>query len=825
MDFERAICRAYFYDYPLSTAIDAIKGNWNIKQYLKPLDLLLNMRMPSFTLGEIRQLKTKEQEYWQSKHPASALFVPMLRLADVCGSMLNLNTAEGYPEVRFEYLLKWRELTLLLGEDIPVCIFLANYDKTRAMRVEFLWSDTIGNDNDRINAFLKTHPKSDIHVHMDASSNAFDVGWIRRMNWRPWTSSMGYSKKDLEDKSMIEDDGTMELELNFCFQNHYGNYYADWVNLAAVIRYWMYRIVVDNVSPTPSDWNDILDAVDDKMRSLHLQNKIFFRIKSLRSLAPRALDVTHIHWDYAIEYHKADEACMQSPYMLLWGERKLIYSFMWMLLQRSDNAAKKFAPFFYLYLLIKTHSRKELIMTNGQIGLTNYQEYQNRLPVLSRDISELRHRFALQTSCGLSKKDYVEARVPFFDDDGFPDMITTDVLKVPLMGKITDQMSNDPRVGLVLTWSKPLYKKNFGLVNERLLQKRQLDRFLTNLYGKDHAKKYLPYVGIDIAGSDTKSRPYDFAHIIRYGKRMGFENFTYHIAEDFYDLADGLRAIDELLLHAEWNRKNRISHALALFTDAKQYYQKRHYKMVMPVHMMLDNYAWLLLWADRLKVTLPAKVRESMEEQVETLYIKFRTANNPAKLPMWNLRDYQQSMLLRGEDAVGPRVGIGSPDKYEDTRYSTNPKVARAWNNPNAIQIHRFYKEDKNAYTIGQRIETGSMPKCDEFLVLIEKIQHALIKRIRSRKIRVESCPTSNYHIGNFDKYDELPIVEMLSPNNAKREISASINTDARAIFDTSLDNEYSLMAISLHKKKYSYEDIEKILRRSVWSSNKGRFK
>ena len=94
MDFERAICRAYFYDYPLSTAVDAIKEDWDIKRYLKPLELLLNVRMPSFTLGEVRQLKTKEQEYWQSKHPSSTLIVPMLRLADVCGSMLNLDTGD-----------------------------------------------------------------------------------------------------------------------------------------------------------------------------------------------------------------------------------------------------------------------------------------------------------------------------------------------------------------------------------------------------------------------------------------------------------------------------------------------------------------------------------------------------------------------------------------------------------------------------------------------------------------------------------------------------------------------------------------------------------
>lgn len=825
MDFERAVCCAYFYDYPLSTAVDAIKECWNIKKYLNPIELLLNYRMPAFTLGEVRQLTRKELEYWNTHNGEPTMAMPLRRLAEVCESMLCVNTKDNNPQVNFDYHLKWRELTLLLGEEIPVCLFLAYRDKATGKRTDFLWKDTLVTNNGEINDFLRSKHKSDIHVHMDASSNAFDVGWVRRMNWRPWTSPQGYSKKDLEEKSKKETEGSMELELNFWFQNHYGNYYTDWVNVAAIIRYWMFQIVVESKCPTPADRNDILESIDNKMSSLHIQNKIFFKIKGLLSLAPCALNESKIHWDYAIGRHRTDETCMQSPYMLLWGERKLIYSYMWLLLQSGNNGAKIFVPYFYLYLLIKTHCRKELVMTNGEIGLANYQEYQKRLPVLSKDVADLRHRYAFQTSCGLSGLDYVEARISFDHTSNLPKLYGADYLSQPIMGKTLPLQNNEIRAGMVLSWSKPDYKSTYALVEEKKLLKKQFDIFYECLYAKDHTGKNLPYVGIDIAGSDTKSRPYDFAHIIRYAKAKNFENFTYHLAEDFFDLVDGLRAVDELLYHLDWNGKNRIGHALSLFTDAKKYYQNRHLKIVMPVQMMLDNYAWLLKWADTLKISLPANERASIEKRMTELYNRFRIGNNVRKLPAWNLRDYQQCMLLRGDDAIVPKVGMGSPDVYENTRYSTKQRVKQAWANPNSVMIHRYYKTEQSARTIGMKIETDSLPKCDEFIELIEKIQLRLRKRLQSRAIKVESCPTSNYHIGNFEKYEDLPIVKCLMVDDEKDRIKASINTDARAIFDTSLDNEYALMAIALHKKGIPFANIKKILGISIRNSNNGIFR
>lgn len=65
----------------------------------------------------------------------------------------------------------------------------------------------------------------------------------------------------------------------------------------------------------------------------------------------------------------------------------------------------------------------------------------------------------------------------------------------------------------------------------------------------------------------------------------------------------------------------------------------------------------------------------------------------------------------------------------------------------------------------------------------------------------------------------------LLDSNNPARYISVSVNTDDKGIFATSLEREYSLLALSLEKNNYQdksisprqiYEWIDKIRQRGL---------
>lgn len=94
-------------------------------------------------------------------------------------------------------------------------------------------------------------------------------------------------------------------------------------------------------------------------------------------------------------------------------------------------------------------------------------------------------------------------------------------------------------------------------------------------------------------------------------------------------------------------------------------------------------------------------------------------------------------------------------------------------------------------------------------LTAIRDVQQHLLNQIEQLHIAIECNPSSNFKIGEFNRYDEHPIIKFnnhgLSSPHPHHAISVSINTDDAGIFSTSLEREYSLMALALEK----HEDEE----------------
>lgn len=89
--------------------------------------------------------------------------------------------------------------------------------------------------------------------------------------------------------------------------------------------------------------------------------------------------------------------------------------------------------------------------------------------------------------------------------------------------------------------------------------------------------------------------------------------------------------------------------------------------------------------------------------------------------------------------------------------------------------------------------------------------QDRIRTEIIHRGIPIETCPTSNLRIGYFSKYSELPTCSLL----CDEESVVTINTDAPGILNTSLENEYNLIALALKKDiGKSESDIKKTVER-----------
>ena len=72
-------------------------------------------------------------------------------------------------------------------------------------------------------------------------------------------------------------------------------------------------------------------------------------------------------------------------------------------------------------------------------------------------------------------------------------------------------------------------------------------------------------------------------------------NITYHVGEDYIDIADGLRAVEEAMLFLNMRNGDRLEYALVLGTDVRNYYEKRYYTIWACKQVILDNLVWLYL--------------------------------------------------------------------------------------------------------------------------------------------------------------------------------------------------------------------------------------
>ncbi|MDE6811709.1 MAG: hypothetical protein K2J15_05095, partial [Muribaculaceae bacterium] len=294
-----------------------------------------------------------------SYHPYERLFL----LLQKCGSEL-LDLTGKDPKVKFENLLRWRELTLLMGEDNLILPVVARHDViNRVGRDVFLWPNTLDHNEVKLNAILD-ETLSDTHFHLNAGCDVFEFNWLIAMNHPEVLDKikedfMGSGKMRAYDRVNRYKGVNLKLK--------------DWVKLAGILRVMLMEAISE-------DDADILIGTDFGLlaegtlpgtgRSQALMDK--YRGSALRTS-------NGYIFDYAIR--TTDTSCLSQEdisnvYMVHYGERRLIYTFLKYYFSNHEKW-RRAAPVVYLYLLIKNKMRRELIQNNDLRGFENFQIYQN----------------------------------------------------------------------------------------------------------------------------------------------------------------------------------------------------------------------------------------------------------------------------------------------------------------------------------------------------------------------------------------------------------------------------------------------------------------
>ena len=86
------------------------------------------------------------------------------------------------PFVVYEHLLKWRDLSYYIGEDMLTTSLFASLDNRSHRRRDFFaWRPTAFSDNKRLHQLLKKG-LAENHFHLKGSGPVFDLSWINIMN-------------------------------------------------------------------------------------------------------------------------------------------------------------------------------------------------------------------------------------------------------------------------------------------------------------------------------------------------------------------------------------------------------------------------------------------------------------------------------------------------------------------------------------------------------------------------------------------------------------------------------------------------------------------
>lgn len=668
-----------------------------------------------------------------------------------------------HPKVKLEHLFRWRELTQSVGEDLLTCACMAFCDMYTDGRKDFSWPSVLPTDDIDLH-FHSLDGFADLHQHLKASTDVFSISWLCLMN--------------KVRKRMGE-------FLSICkTQSEADKLYGDYIE-AVAIRALLSKCIVHGC------FNDIDVNYIARVR----QDAIFGNLDSLEGRICMLGMYENVDYDYLFKYLQVDPKC--NIYV---SERWFLYTVIKRILEGEDN--EQVSNLLWRYVVIKNSIRNKLVQNNENVGFGNFAEFEsrkynfiNRFPSYANLLVELpvaeaaKHHQAIYQEIRITP---VSTRRALVDNLYYTDK---------LIGKQIQLLEVQSNVKYKYIYHF-IKKKDSGydnfMVPRNYSVRCEVRKQAVAIKGmlEKYPRSKEKVVAIDAANSELFCRPEVFAQAYRYLENTGLRR-TFHVGEDFYDLADGLRAIDEAITFLGLRRGDRMGHCLALGMNANVYYDDRHFTVPIPAQTLLDNIVWLYYKAKKYNII----VSPNIEMMIMDKFCELSKMYHPNG--SWDMVDYYHMMKLRGDNPLGQEdisYGkiLGNWSAYDlDMR-----KEPMLYRNENAAK--RLY----NQYHFNKDVREGGSRICEfkvnqEYVELVQLIQEEMMADVEGRGLAIECCPSSNFRIGGIGKYENHPIFRMhdVEPDG-RHHLPVTINTDDLGIFTTSLDNEYSLIFLALLKQK-----------------------
>lgn len=716
-------------------------------------------------------------------------------------------------------ILEFRQISMGIGQQLFISAFGAA--KSQRLRVENLlaYEALIVKSDDLRLKHILDNGIAENHFHLNGSAPTAILSWICLMN-HP-------SKRDREFHDFGE-------QRNFFppSEEDGGNSLQEQVVTAAAVRLMLYYML----NGRPAETRRIQKWLQMYRQGIENVNELQLLIDGERMLMQKdALDYVHF------------PALRKELLYPIAGERELLMK-MFLCAWGEDIYTREWSGMMYAYLLIYCRFYGEMMQSNQTVGFYNFMRYQNRkeifldfYPRYSYQVKKMALEIALEQgnlvslevriAPKLTKKALVSQQKLFtnqiFTCDenrcrgcGFYDGLTGQCKEkqctrvfdrlffVFHFVKFPDQISGitDEKIdaGDIRCRHYVLRRKNVWPIIREFSRLRKANEIFDNVYG------------LDACNQEIGCRPEVFAPYFRYAREQDgcLENdlfgerrlpklrITYHVGEDFLDVLDGLRAVEEAISFLELRSGDRLGHALVLGVNVKSWYNLKKRRIYLNRQDVLDNTAFLYDMIVRYSLNFPILQQKLLSDFAKDFRIIY------ADMPDISIDDYILSMQLRGDEpGLYRQWEQGLPEKtLADWKRLNNPMTQEARSNPVAMQLFYKYHYDHRAKCEGSRPIERSIT--EDYIEAVEQVQKIVCCRVAEFGIGIECNPSSNILIGVAKKYIEHPILRfnhyhlnVLNDHDIP-EMFVSINTDDLGIFDTDLENEYALMECALQQEK-----------------------
>lgn len=734
---------------------------------------------------------------------------------------------------RYKYADTWRSLTKEIGEEIFVVAAVAQIDWHRGIsdRMDFDWSPCIEHDNSELKMLLKRdNGVSENHFHLRASSSYFELSWVFLMN-------------DISSQKYEVNIRSIERELLKLFPSNEGDFPLVLIwRKAAAIRLFLY-LLLTNSKEAQKNYYTLLE-----------QQVLPYQATSICTFPITEIEerIHSINKTGTIDYAHQHSRRPHEKYFNLSGERYILYHCLNKILKKNENY-QIIEQYLFLYMLLKHKFYAEMVQSNDRIGFYNFNQYQRRKDYFIPWDNE--KTVATETICSMIENNKIyraELRISPEPDCHemtkiieLYDSAIDEALK--LVGK-QDTMKRDLNFFYTLHFVKLPDKLQQGFCRHQLLREdnEKKARMIFDLRCDIAQRIY----GIDACGEEIDCRPEVFAPIFRYlqnydseriitdGRTLHQLKATYHVGEDNYDIADGLRAIDEAITFLNLRSGCRFGHATLLGISPYDYYSENKNTVSMPCQVFLDNMVWMYFFIRENSIKFDdishlitylqekfnfyfahiydhainsERINDLLKDALCSPY--FHLCAAPVKLNKDNcyfgLHQYYDSYLLRGDEPRLYRDGFISERCLGTEGYQlchTKEEMENARSSFEASYLYYLYHYNEQVKIIGTESITEVLP--DYFIEGVALVQNKLKEKISREGIYIETNPTSNLFISSIKDYSQHPIHNFYD-NGLKKEpgnlqLNVSINTDDKSVFSTCLSNEYAYLLFYLEQKKDS---------------------